>query len=101
MKEVFARPSAFMFNTAAEREMLGRHFPVRGQVRGHRRRRGRSSRRTPATAGFFAASRRPAPYILYAGRIEPGKGCLEIIEYFLALARRVSPPSSSCSSGTS
>ncbi len=81
MREVFARPDAFMFNTEAEKAMLGRYFSFAGKYQ-----------ETvgvgvdlPADLDVEAFRRGHGidfPYILYAGRIEPGKGCSEMLEYF-------------------
>ena len=87
MKEVFARPRAFVFNTESEREMLGRYFPFEGKY-GDIVGVGVDLPKAPATAGFFAEFRVRPPYILYAGRIEPGKGCRELIDNFLRHVRR-------------
>jgi glycosyltransferase involved in cell wall biosynthesis len=87
MKEVFAAPAAFMFNTESERSMLGRHFSFEGKYQdivgvgvelpGH-----------PDAAGLCRKHGLAPPFILYAGRIEPGKGCRELIEYFLEFLPR-------------
>ena len=85
MKEVFERPTAFMFNTAAEREMLARRFDFAGKYQdivGVGVDIPRDAFGTPAAEKFRALS----PYILYAGRIEAGKGCRELIDNFLRLA---------------
>ncbi len=85
MKEVFAAPSAFMFNTEAEKNMLGRHFPFNGKYQdtvGV----GVDFPEGLDTAGFRRKHDLERPFILYAGRIEPGKGCRELIDYFLGYA---------------
>jgi glycosyltransferase involved in cell wall biosynthesis len=85
MKEVFAAPAAFMFNTEAERNMLGRHFPFSGKYQdivGV----GVEFSEDLDTAGFRKKHGLERPFILYAGRIEPGKGCRELVDYFLDYA---------------
>ncbi len=82
MKEVFARPRAFVFNTESEREMVGRHFSLEGKY-GDVVGVGIDLPGAPATAGFFAEYKVRPPYVLYAGRIEPGKGCRELVDDFL------------------
>ncbi len=88
MKDVFAAPWAFMFNTESEKAMLGRLFDFEGKYQ--------------ETVGVgvdfpegldIARFRRAhglaeAPFVLYAGRIEPGKGCRELLDYFLSYDRR-------------
>ena len=86
MNEVFARPAAFMFNTESEKAMLGRHFSFAGKymdtvgvgvdV---------PEKIDPAALAKFKPLR---PFILYAGRIEPGKGCQELFHYFGNYHRR-------------
>jgi len=86
MNEVFARPAAFMFNTESEKAMLGRHFVFAGkymdtvgvgvEV---------PEKIDPAALAKFKPLR---PFILYAGRIEPGKGCQELLRYFANYLRR-------------
>jgi glycosyltransferase involved in cell wall biosynthesis len=87
MREVFARPRAFVFNTASEKEMLGRVFPLEGRA-GDVVGVGVDIPEPPASAGFLAEYRVRPPYVLYAGRIEPGKGCGELIDAFRRNARR-------------
>jgi glycosyltransferase involved in cell wall biosynthesis len=82
MKEVFAPPPAFIFNTEAERDMLHRFFPFEGKYQdivGV----GVDVPERVDVAGFLARTGLAGPYILYAGRIEPGKGCAELIDFFL------------------
>jgi glycosyltransferase involved in cell wall biosynthesis len=87
MKDVFARPSAFMFNTEAEKAMLGRYFPFSGK---YLETVGVGVDLPPegGPGGASARFRVHAPYILYAGRIEPGKGCAEMLDHFLRFSGR-------------
>jgi len=87
MEDVFSLPDAFMFNTHAEKEMLTKLFsfekkyqdivgvgvdiPEGIRVDWFRRK-----------YGLFS------PFILYAGRIEPGKGCEELVKNFLRYLSR-------------
>jgi glycosyltransferase involved in cell wall biosynthesis len=83
MKEVFAAPAAFMFNTESERKLLGRRFSFQGKyqsVVGV----GVEIPDRPGVSGFCRKNNLAGRFILYAGRIEPGKGCRELIDYFLA-----------------
>ena len=87
MRDVFNAAQAFMFNTASEKAMLGRLFSFEGKYE--------------ETVGvgvdipervdrepFLKKYRLETPYILYAGRIEPGKGCRELLDYYLAFAEK-------------
>lgn len=87
MKEVFAAPEAFVFNTEAEKAIVGRQFPL--------------GNRYQSTIGIgldipeikdpssvlqkFSLTK---PFLLYAGRIEKGKGCEELIRYFLRYSQK-------------
>lgn len=87
MKEVFSAPDAFMFNTTSEKDMLSRQFFFEEkyqEIVGV----GVNIPKEPDTREFFHRHGISAPYILYAGRIEPGKGCGELIEYFLRYNRQ-------------
>lgn len=82
MKEVFAPPQAFIFNTGAERDMLHRYFPFEGKYQDIVG----VGVDVPAALdipGFLARNGLSGPFILYAGRIEPGKGCGELLDFFL------------------
>lgn len=82
MKEVFSAPDAFMFNTRSERDMLGRLFSFEEkyqEIVGV----GVDLPKEPETLEFLQRYGITSPYILYAGRIEKGKGCGELIEFFL------------------
>jgi len=82
MQEVFSAPQAFVFNTEAEKTMLKRQFSFKGKysdIVG-------VGVDTPEDKKELVFSQKygiERPYILYAGRIEPGKGCQELIDYFL------------------
>jgi glycosyltransferase involved in cell wall biosynthesis len=87
MREVFESPDAFMFNTESEKNMLGRLFSFEGKYQetvGV----GVEIPEKPDLQKFLAKHGIKVPYILYAGRIEPGKGCSELIEYFFRFHRR-------------
>jgi glycosyltransferase involved in cell wall biosynthesis len=88
MKEVFDPPAAFMFNTEAEKAMLGRTFPFEGKYQdtvGV----GVDIPEGLADSPFAAKYRALEPYLLYAGRIEPGKGCSELLDAFLKASPRL------------
>ena len=87
MKEVFSAPAAFMFNTASEKDMLSRHFRFEGkyqEIVGV----GVDIPKEIDPRGFIQKHGISVPYILYAGRIEPGKGCDELFEYYIRYHRR-------------
>jgi glycosyltransferase involved in cell wall biosynthesis len=87
MAEVFGRPAAFLFNTAAEQDMLAARFSFAGKYQdivGV----GVDLPEPPEYAAAVPRHKAQAPYVLYAGRIEPGKGCAEMLGHFLAEAGR-------------
>lgn len=87
MREVFEEPGAFMFNTEAEREMLGRRFSFDRKYQdivGV----GVDIPEEVDVAGFLRKYGVQQPFLLYAGRVEPGKGCRELIDYFLKCSPR-------------
>ncbi len=87
MKDVFSDPDAFVFNTQAEKRLLSKLFSFEGKytdVIGV----GVEIPRVTEVTAFFAEHDVWPPYVLYAGRIEPGKGCQELIDYFQAFSRR-------------
>jgi glycosyltransferase involved in cell wall biosynthesis len=87
MKDVFSLPAAFVFNTESEKTMLGRYFSFAGKYQDTVGVGVDVPDRIELSAAF-AKYRLYAPYILYAGRIEPGKGCREVLDYFTRYSRR-------------
>ncbi|MCX7974262.1 MAG: glycosyltransferase family 4 protein [Candidatus Aminicenantes bacterium] len=86
MKRVFASAEAFLFNTQAEKEMLTRLFGLEGtyqDIVGV----GVDIPVIKASTSFLSRYGLIKPYILYAGRIEPGKGCQELFDYFLEFSK--------------
>jgi len=87
MQEVFATPQAFMFNTESEKKMLSRLFSFKNKYQDivgvgvEIPEKSKSSR-------FLQKYQISSPFILYAGRIEKGKGCQELLNYFHKFSRR-------------
>lgn len=84
MKEVFSRPELLFFLTAAEMELVRRVFHPAGRMELLR-----TGLDIPARADDREVRRRYAlygPYVLYAGRIERGKGLETVFSSFLELA---------------
>jgi len=87
MKEVFSLPNAFLFNTESEKRMLSRLFSFENKYQdivGV----GVELPQKPADAVFNSKYDIRSPFILYAGRIEAGKGCEELVQYFLTFHRK-------------
>jgi glycosyltransferase involved in cell wall biosynthesis len=87
MKEVFAAPEAFVFNTEAEKAIVGRQFPL-----GNRYQStigiGLDIPEIKDPSSFLQKFSLTKPFLLYAGRIEKGKGCEELIRYFLRYSQK-------------
>jgi glycosyltransferase involved in cell wall biosynthesis len=78
--EVFARPRGFVFLTRAEEHLVHERFSVQGRpaiVAGT----GIEPATTPDVQGFRARHGLDGPYVLYAGRIDAGKGCAEMLAF--------------------
>jgi len=105
-KEVFSLPAAFAYNTDVERKFLTTRFSIRaiaeetvgcgvdlpqgymgeegdeGPAAEEEDEDGSPRRRRERGAAFRRRHRLHGPFVLYGGRIDPGKGCEELIEYF-------------------
>ena len=83
MGEVFRRPRALFFLTRAEMDLVQRLFSPPGRMRLVR-----TGVDVPAAVDDKAFRRRyllVAPYLLYSGRIERGKGLEAVFDYYRAL----------------
>lgn len=79
--DVFARPRGFVFLTAAEEALVRRRFALGGRpalVAGM----GVEEGPAPDVEGFRARHRVHGRYVAYAGRIDAGKGCLEMLAHY-------------------
>ena len=79
--EVFARPRAFAFLTPAEEALVSARFELRGRpaaVAGM----GVDVPAPPDVDAFRARHGLGGAYALYAGRIDAGKGCAEMIAHY-------------------
>jgi glycosyltransferase involved in cell wall biosynthesis len=80
-REVFARPRAFVFLTPAEERLVRGRFDLGTRpalVAGM----GVDVPTSPDVGGFRGRHGLTDPYVLYAGRIDAGKGCAEMLAYF-------------------
>jgi glycosyltransferase involved in cell wall biosynthesis len=82
-REMFAKPAAFAFNTEVERAFLRSTFDIRAKAE-----------ETVGCGVDLRPLHEPpdrertglpeSPFLLYGGRIDAGKGCEELIDYFNA-----------------
>jgi len=80
-REVFGLPEAFAFLTPAEERLVRARFPIGdrpARVAGM----GVDIRGGPEVAGFREKHGLARPYVIYAGRIDAGKGCAEMLRHF-------------------
>ena len=80
-KEMFQLPSAFLFNAEAEELLVLECFPVHKKMR-ETIGMGMELLDTPDTSRFRKKHNVSAKYLLYAGRIDAGKGMDELFRYF-------------------
>jgi glycosyltransferase involved in cell wall biosynthesis len=79
-REVFALPRAFVFLTPAEEALVRERFPI-GSRPSVVAAMGVDVPAPPDVAGFRARHQLEGPYVLYAGRIDAGKGCAEMLAH--------------------
>jgi glycosyltransferase involved in cell wall biosynthesis len=80
-REMFARPRAFAFLTSPEEALVRSRFPLAGRparVAGI----GVEALGAPDVAAFRSRHEVADAYVLYAGRIDAGKGCAEMVEFY-------------------
>ena len=80
-REMFALPRAFAFLTPPEEELVRSRFPLGARparVAGI----GVEAPVTPDVAAFRARYGVRGRYLLYAGRIDAGKGCAEMLDFY-------------------
>lgn len=80
-EDVFRTPRALAFLTAPEEELVRSRFRLRGgpaTVAGI----GIETPEAPDVEGFRIRHDVHGPYVLYAGRIDAGKGCAEMLDFF-------------------
>jgi len=82
MRDVFNAPHAFVFNTEAEKAMLHRNFDIKAAQYQDTVGVGVEIPARATDPDFCARFGIRPPFILYAGRIEPGKGCRELLDHY-------------------
>ena len=90
-EEVFALPRAFAFLTPAEERLVRERFSLGTRptiVAGM----GVDVVRDPDVAGFRSRHGLSGPYVLYAGRIDAGKGCEEMLAFHERYRREKKDP---------
>jgi glycosyltransferase involved in cell wall biosynthesis len=90
-REVFARPRAFGFLTPAEERMVRSRFDLGakpGLVAGM----GVDVPAAPDVKALQARHGLDRPWILYAGRIDAGKGCAEMLDFYERYRQGVDEP---------
>ncbi len=86
-EKMFGMPRGFIFNTEEERDLLKSLYPgipMNDEVFGVG-----VDMPVDVDAGRFRSRHKLVePYIIYAGRIDVGKGCRELFEYFIRMKER-------------
>jgi glycosyltransferase involved in cell wall biosynthesis len=80
-RELFGRPRAFAFLTRAEEALVRERFDL-GQRPALVAGMGIETPKAPDVEGFRIRQRQFRPYALYAGRIDAGKGCDELLAFY-------------------
>jgi len=86
MRPVFSRPATLMFLTRAEQDLVARRFSPPG--RSMLVRTGLDLTPAPDETAFRQRHSIYFPYLLYAGRIERGKGLEAVFEHFATVRSR-------------
>ena len=79
-EQVFAAPQAFGFLTPAEEALVRSRFAL-GERGGFQVGMGIETPAQPDVAGFRKRHGLERPYVIYAGRIDAGKGCAELLAF--------------------
>ncbi len=88
-EEVFGAPRAFAFCSAPEESLVRARFPIQGRpsvVAGI----GVEAPAAVDVERFRIHHDVPGPYVLYAGRIDAGKGCAELLQFYETYRRACS-----------
>lgn len=80
-REVFTLPRAFAFLTAAEERLVRSRFPI-GERPAIVAGMGVDVPPSPDVPAFRVRRGLDGPYVLYAGRIDAGKGCAQMLAHF-------------------
>jgi glycosyltransferase involved in cell wall biosynthesis len=90
-QRVFARPRAFAFLTRPEEALVRSRFPL-GDRPARLAGMGVEVPASPDVAGFRQRQGVEGPYLLYAGRIDAGKGCVEMVAHYERYRREAKEP---------
>jgi glycosyltransferase involved in cell wall biosynthesis len=90
-RDVFALPRAFVFLTPAEERLVRGRFDL-GKRPARVAGMGVDVPSRPDVTGFRARSGLNGAYVLYAGRIDAGKGCAEMLAFFERYRQRSPDP---------
>jgi glycosyltransferase involved in cell wall biosynthesis len=85
-QDVFKAPQAFAFCSAPEEELVKTRFGTRNRPSGVIGI-GIETPEQPDVEGFRIRHDLRGPYVLYAGRIDAGKGCAEMIDFYTRYRR--------------
>jgi glycosyltransferase involved in cell wall biosynthesis len=87
-REVFALPRAFGFCSAPEERLVRSRFDLAGRPSAVTAI-GVDTPNDPDVEGFRIRHDVRGPYLLYAGRIDAGKGCAEMVEHYFRYRQEV------------
>jgi glycosyltransferase involved in cell wall biosynthesis len=90
-RDVFARARAFAFLTPAEEALVREHFDV-GTRPAVLAGMGIDEAGEPDVAAFRGRFGLVRPYVLYAGRVDAGKGCADLLRFYELYRARAAEP---------